>query len=184
MSRPELGDEVVAAACAGEPDALRYVYEALAPTVLGYLRSRGVSDPEATTSEVFLAVLPKLAHLRGGAAGLRTLVFSVAHARMVDDRRSQARRPRTVEYEPGADDRPVPSAEDDALQRIAAQRVQDVLAQLPPDQREVIRLRIIADLSIDQVASVMGRSPGAIKQLQRRGLIALRAVLNDRQVTQ
>ena len=47
----------------------------------------------------------------------------------------------------------------------------------------MIRLRIIADLSIEQVASVMGRSAGAIKQLQRRGLIALRAVLKDRQVT-
>jgi RNA polymerase sigma-70 factor (ECF subfamily) len=184
MSTPELDDDVVAAACSGQPDALRQVYEALAPTVLGYLRSRGVSDPEATTSEVFLAVLPKLADLHGGAAGLRTLVFSVAHARMVDDRRSRARRPRTVEYEPGADERPVPSAEDDAMRRIAGQRVQDVLAQLPADQAEVIRLRIIADLSIEQVAVAMGRSAGAIKQLQRRGLIALRAVLRDRQVTQ
>ena len=58
-----------------------------------------------------------------------------------------------------------------------------MLAQLPADQAEVIRLRIIADLSIEQVAHAMGRSPGAIKQLQRRALITLRAVLEERQVT-
>ena len=120
---PELDDDVVAAASAGDEVALRSVYEALAPTVLGYLRSRGVSDPEATTSEVFLAVLPKLADLHGGAAGLRTLVFSVAHARMVDDRRKRPpagdRRVRTGRGQP-----PVPSAEDDALRARGNERVE------------------------------------------------------------
>jgi RNA polymerase sigma-70 factor, ECF subfamily len=179
----ELDDETVAAACSGDPDALRRVYEALAPRVLGYLRSRGVSDPEATTSDVFLAVLPRLADLRGGAAGLRTLVFSVAHARMVDDHRAQARRPQTVDYEPAEDDRPVPSAEDAALAGMALERVRAVLDLLPKDQGEVLRLRIVADLSIEQTAAVMGRSEGAVKQLQRRALAALRTALSEGRVT-
>jgi RNA polymerase sigma-70 factor (ECF subfamily) len=179
----ELDDAIVADACSGDPDALRRIYELLAPSVLGYLRARGVSDPEASTSEVFLAVLPRLARLHGGAAGLRTLVFSIAHARMVDDHRAQARRPSMVDYEPAEDDRPAPSAEDDALSAMAADRVRAVLELLPRDQGEVLRLRIIADLSIEQTAAVIGRSEGAVKQLQRRALAALRTALTDGRVT-
>jgi RNA polymerase sigma-70 factor, ECF subfamily len=183
MTTTELGDELVAAACAGDGDALRTVYESLAPKVLGYLRSHGVSDPEATTSDVFLAVLPKLGELHGGAAGLRTLVFSVAHARMVDDHRSQARKPPTVDYVPTEDVRPVPSAEEEAMRALSAGWVHAVLDLLPADQREVLRLRVIADLSLVQVAQIIGRSEGAVKQLQRRALVSLRAALADRRVT-
>ncbi len=47
----------------------------------------------------------------------------------------------------------------------------------------MLHLRVIADLSIEHVAQVIGRSQGAVKQLQRRALITLRAVLAERQVT-
>ena len=132
---------------------------------------------------MFVAVLPKLPKLRGGAAGLRTLVFSVAHARMVDAYRAAARRPATVDYEPADDSRQVPSAEDDALQSLASERVAAILDLLPADQREVLYLRVIADLSIEHVAQVMRRSEGAVKQLQRRALVTLRSALTERRVT-
>jgi len=183
MKRPELDEATVAAASAGDEAALRNVYLALAPAVLVYLRGRGVGDPEAVTSEVFVAVLPRLPGLRGGVSGLRTLVFSVAHARMVDSYRAGARRPATVDYEPAEDTRAVPSAEDDALRQLSNERVEAILALLPADQREVLYLRVIADLSIEHVAQVIGRSQGAVKQLQRRALIALRALLAERRVT-
>lgn len=184
MGRLEFDDALVAAACTGDETALRAVYLALSPAVLVYLRSRGVADPEAVTSEVFIAVLPKLPRLHGGAAGLRTLVFSVAHARLVDALRAAARRPRTVDYEPSDDDRQAPSAEDDALRSLSRERVAAMLARLPADQREVVHLRFVADLSVEQVAQVIGRSVGAVKQLQRRALVTLRATLPERRVTQ
>ncbi|MGH8860609.1 MAG: RNA polymerase sigma factor [Jatrophihabitantaceae bacterium] len=180
MSVSDIDDALVDAARGGDDAAVRRIYHALSPAVLGYLRVHGASDPEAATSEVFVAVFDRIARLSGGAAGLRTLLFSVAHARMVDDRRVQARRPRTVEYLPADDRRHVPSAEDDALESLAAERVRAILALLPSDQGEVLRLRIVADLSIEQVAEVIGRSAGAVKQLQRRALIALRAELSRR----
>ena len=68
----------------------------------------------------------------------------------------------------------MPSAEDDALRALGNARVEAILALLPADQREVLYLRVIADLSIEHVAQVIGRSQGAVKQLQRRALIALR----------
>jgi RNA polymerase sigma factor (sigma-70 family) len=177
-----LSDEIVAAAARGEGAAFRAVYESLAPAVLGYLRAKGVADPEAVTSDVFVAVLPKLDRLAGGAAGLRKLVFCIAHARMVDDYRERARRPQAIEYAPDTDRRTVISAEDTVQAEFASARVIEVLAMLPTDQREVLALRVVADLSVEQVAEIMGRSAGAVKQLQRRGLAAIRQAVEERQV--
>ena len=179
MRDDELAIALVAAQ-QGQAWALRAVYDHLAPRVCGYLRSRGADEPDDLTSEVFLAVFPRLATVTGGAAGLRTLVFSVAHARLVDERRRRARREPTVEYDPGTDTRCAPSSEDEALALIATDRTQALLAVLPDDQRDVLVLRIVSDLSVEQVAEVIGRSPGAVKQLQRRGLLALRAHLQQR----
>ena len=182
MSEQRL-DEVLPAACSGQPWALRIVYDELAPRVHGYLRSRGASEPEDLTSEVFLAVFPRLASVRGGAAGLRTLVFSVAHARLVDDLRRRARRPPTSGLDDLRDETAAPSAETEALDRLGSAHVQHVLSGLPDDQRDVLLLRIVADLTVEQVAEAIGRSAGAVKQLQRRGLLALRAQVADGRVT-
>lgn len=181
MSEQRL-DDVLPAAQAGETWALRVVYDELAPRVHGYLRARGVAEPEDVTSDVFLAVFPRLPSVTGGAAGLRTLVFSVAHARLVDDLRRQSRRLPTVEYDARTDARSAASSEDDALALIATEGVRKVLAELPQDQRDVLLLRLVDDLTVEQVASVIGRSAGAVKQLQRRGLVTLRARLQDGRV--
>ncbi|MCW2668371.1 MAG: sigma-70 family polymerase sigma factor, partial [Frankiales bacterium] len=65
-------DDLLPPAQAGEAWALRALYEHLSPKVLAYLRTRGASEPEDLTSEVFLTVFPRLSALTGGAAGLRT----------------------------------------------------------------------------------------------------------------
>jgi RNA polymerase sigma-70 factor (ECF subfamily) len=179
----ELTDEVVGAARTGDRDALRTVYATLAPAVLGYLRGKGVADPEAVTNDVFLAVLPRLERLTGGASGLRKLTFTIAHARMADEHRRRGRMPDIVAWDPDADPRTSASAADDAEVELATARVRAVLDRLPEDQRDVLLLRVVADLSVDQVAAVMGRSAGAVKQLQRRGLIAVRRILGERRVT-
>ncbi len=176
-------DDVVAAAAAGDGSAMRTIYLALAPRVNGYLRAKGVADHEAVTNDVFLALLPKVSTIAGGAEGLQRLVFTIAHARMADEHRARARRPESVEYKPQEDTRTSESAEDDAHVRISTQRVVEVLDALPDDQREVLMLRIVADLSLAQVADVIGRSTGAVKQLQRRALITVRQVLSERGVT-
>jgi RNA polymerase sigma-70 factor (ECF subfamily) len=172
----ELG-EALPAAQLGEPWALRIVYDALAPQVHGYLRARGAAEPEELTSDVFLTVFGKLPSLTGGVNGLRTFTFSVAHARLVDALRKQNRRPADLPYEPVRDTRRSPSAEDTAEEAASADRAATLLARLPDDQRTVLALRIIAELSLEEVAETIGRSQGAVKQLQRRALIALKGEL-------
>lgn len=124
--------------------------------------------------EVFLAVLPRLGSIHGGSAGLRTLIFSVAHARMVDDHRRQSRMPARLPFEPELDLREDSSAEAEALELISPQEVLALLDGLPGDQREVLSLRLVAGLTVEQAAQTLGKSPGAVKQLQRRALGKLR----------
>ena len=173
----ERDDAVLVAAQLGQAWALTALYDSLAPAVAGYLRSRGASDPDDLTSEVFLAVFPRLPTVTGGPAGLRTLTFTVAHGRLVDDLRRQSRRPPAFPYDPDRDGRTAPSAEDQALDHALPGPAGQAMSRLAPDQQEVLALRVVADLSLQQTARAMGRSTGAVKQLQRRALLALRGEL-------
>lgn len=177
----DIGDDVVHEAVRGDQHAFRELYDALAPKVLGYLRARGVEDAEGLTSEVFLAVYPRLPDLTGGASGLRTLVFSVAHARAVDDARRRARRPVSFSYDPEYDERTIDSAEQLAVVSIEARRALELMHRLNDDQRAVVTLRIIGDLSLEQTADVTGKSVASVKQLQRRGLARLRSLMASSQ---
>ena len=175
---PTLTDDLVDAAVSGDRDALGAVYAALSPKVLGYLTAHGAEDPEGLTNDVFVHVLRRLGGLVGGAAGLRTFVFSVAHARLVDDVRRRVRRPTVHPYEPDLDGRREDSAEHAALTGTRGEHLNQMLQRLGDDQRSVITLRILGDLTIEQTAEVLGKSAGAVKQLQRRGLLTLRSLMD------
>lgn len=149
------------------------IYQRFAPSVVGYLRGKGIDDPEAVMQEVFIQLIPRFNTIRGGESGVRTLLFSIAHARAVDELRRRKRSAPTVEYTPLLDTRYTASAEDAAELSRTNEGALAVLATLKPDQREVLLLRIVADLPLDEVARLMRRSTGSIKQLQRRALLAL-----------
>lgn len=156
-------------------------YREFAPGVLSYLRSRGVEDPEGLTQEVFLALFPQLGDVHGGIRGVKSLVFSIAHARFVDEHRRRLKAPSITDYDPAQDPRCSSSAEDQLLAVEATGNVKDLLNGLQHDQQEVIALRIVADLSVETTAEIMGKTPGAIKQLQRRALCRLRKLRNSRE---
>jgi RNA polymerase sigma factor (sigma-70 family) len=139
------------------------VYDSLAPAVLGYFRSHRMADPEGLTGDVFLAVTQRLATFEGDAEALRRWVFTIAHHRRVDEIRRAARQapPGPPTAEAVADDDPF----DPAL--VAA------LATLTDEQRQVVVLRHVADLSVEDVAEITGRTPGSVKMLTARGLAAL-----------
>lgn len=167
-----LTEEILSAARAGKPQALRGVYDSLAPSILAYLAGKGCDDPEALTQEVFLTVFGKLEKLTGGISGLRTFAFSVAHARMVDDVRRRERQPVLAQFEPHTDARFSLSAEETVLG--SGPGVAALLDGLTPRQKEVLLLRVVADLSIEESAKIMGSSAGAVKQLQNRALKAIK----------
>ena len=170
-------DEVIAAARAGSAAAFTAIYEDLAGPVAGYLRGKGVRDVEDVTSEVFLAVFTGLERFDGDEAGLRSWVFTITHRRVIDGWRSTGRHPEPVAYDPTMDVRSCQSAEVAALERVGEERAVALIGLLTDDQRDVLLLRVVADLSIEEIAAVVGRTPGAVKALQRRGLSALRRTL-------
>ena len=53
-----------------------------------------------------------------------------------------------------------------------------LLSSLTPDQRDVVALRVFGELTLDEVATVVGKGTGAVKALQRRGLDSLRRQLD------
>lgn len=164
-----------------EPAACDFdaVYRSLSPAVLGYLRSQGCADPEASTSDVFLRVFRSLATFEGTPAKLRSWVFTVAHNLVVDERRFASRRPVTAAGVTSADLAGVAGgdSEVDALTRLLHADLLRVLDGLAPAQRDVLLLRFVADLSLEDVATATGRSVGAVKALQHRALDALRRIL-------
>jgi RNA polymerase sigma factor (sigma-70 family) len=168
-------DTVVAAASRGEPWARDELYRQWSPSVASYLRSQGVRDVVSLTNDVFVQVLRDLPRFEGTVRSFRSWLFTIAHGRLVDERRRDARRASLV-IRPIAqlDQGPVGDAEDDALAALGDGRVEELLAVLSPDQRDVLLLRVVADLPIEQVAIMLGKPPGAVKALQHRALAALR----------
>jgi RNA polymerase sigma-70 factor (ECF subfamily) len=146
------------------------VYRAYAPGVLRYLRGQGVSDPEDVLGEVFLGVASSLPRFHGDEDQLRRWVFTLAHHRIIDDRRRRARRPLIADREL-PERAAAPEEEPIDPELIAA------LGQLTADQREVVLLRFVADLPIDVVAELTGRTAGAVRSLQHRAVAQLAQTL-------
>ena len=180
LATETLTDDLVCAAVAGDADALGTLYRLLSPKVLGYLKAHGAEDPEGLTNEVFLHVLRRMGGLVGGSAGLRTFVFSVAHARLVDDVRRRSRRPAEHPYEPELDARQTDSAEHAVLSGADAHTLDAMLGLLNADQRSVITLRVLGDLSVEQTAEILGCTTGTVKSQAARGLETLRRAIDRR----
>lgn len=174
---PETLDRLVAEARAGSRTAFGALWEAFAPIVAGYARGRGSQEPEDVTSEVFLAAFSRLPDFAGDGAAFRRWLFTIAHHRVADEARVRARRPAVVGYAPELDPRQAPAAETDALARVGSAEALALLDRLPPDQREVMLLRVVAGLPVADVAVVLDRSPEAVRQLQVRALRRLRTHL-------
>jgi RNA polymerase sigma-70 factor (ECF subfamily) len=167
---------LLAAAQADAPWAYERLYRSLAPAVHGYLRFQGALEPEDLTNDVFLGVFRGIGSFTGDESAFRSWVFTIAHRRLIDERRRIGRRPICSDRDPSdeLDLEPGGDVEDDALARLAEQRVRDLCRSLGPDHRDVLMLRLVAGLTVEQVAEALDRSPASVKALQRRGLAIVR----------
>lgn len=175
----EAFDSVLEAARLGEGWAFERLFHWLGRPVAAYLRGAGVEDPDGLANDVFLKAFTGLGGFQGTEDRFRSWVFTIAHNAVIDDRRRRSRRPRTAPL-----DGDVRSTADDGLDVVLGdERVRGLLASLAPDQRDVVLLRLVADLSIEDTAAALGKKPNAIKQLQHRALRSLRARLDAEGVT-
>lgn len=171
MALGEVFPEVLAAAKTGAEWAWDRIYGELAGPVTGYLASRGAADPEDLTGETFLQVARNIHSFDGSESAFRSWVFVIAHRRLIDSRRANGRRPPPgpirVDLEGG-------NVEDEALDRLSTADMVTALKILTDDQREVLALRVIAELTLEETAEVVGKTVGAVKALQRRALETMR----------
>lgn len=178
MAQEHAFDQILAAAKQGENWAWEQIYHSLAGRLVGYLSLRGSRDPEDQTSETLLQVARNIETFDGDESAFRSWVFVIAHRRLIDARRAAGRRPDTSPL----DRLPEPIGGDvelEAMRRIHTADLEDLLAPLTDEQREVIVLRLIVDLSLEETANVVGKRIGAVKALQRRALISLKAHLES-----
>jgi RNA polymerase sigma-70 factor, ECF subfamily len=176
-------DLLVDAARAGGGWAFGRLWEELSPTVAAYLRSRGVRDADDVTSEVFLAAFRGIERFDGDGRAFRSWLFSIAHHKGVDAVRRGASA-REVPVETVSDGRTTASAEDGALESLERSEVSRLLGTLTTDQRDVLLLRIVGDLSLAETATAIGKPVGAVKQLQHRALARLRKEMSRQPITQ
>lgn len=175
---------VLEAARVGAEWAWRALYEDLAPQLARYAAACRVADPSATVGEVFLRAVTGLPSFEGDERAFRAWLFRIARNVVLDEhRKARRRRTDTVPAEVLVRLSPVGDVEEDALRSISEQRVRAVLDSLTPEQREVLLLRILGDLTVNEVALVVGRRPGAVKALQARGLAAIRRKIRKGAVT-
>lgn len=125
-----------------------------------------------------LRVFRRLSSFAGDEQAFTRWVFTIARNLLIDAHRSAQRRPNVSSA--GVPERPTRSTEEVALEQLTGAELVSLLDRLSIDQREVIALRVLDDLSLADVAAVVGRSVAAVKGLQRRGLRRLEAELSAR----
>jgi RNA polymerase sigma factor (sigma-70 family) len=171
---------VLEAARANADWAWARIYDSLAPSILGYLRSRGAPDADAVLGDVFLQLVRDIKRFEGDEAGFRSWVFVMVHHRLLDDLRKRSRRPEyaaPAEAFGGLED--PGDVEGDVVRHFREEELRQLLSELTPAQRDVLLLRIFGGLKVEEIAQAVGRRVGAVKALQRRGLQTLRIRLVD-----
>lgn len=167
-------DRLLALARQGDEDAWRRLYLDLAPTVTGYLRGTRCPSPEDVASETLLQVVRDLHRFAGDEGRFRSWVFSIAHHRAIDAVRREAARPADP-TDTEVLDRHAPTEEfEQVLVDRGSSELDALLAATTDEQRDVLLLRYVADLTLHEAAEVLGKEYNAVKALHRRALDALR----------
>lgn len=172
--------QLVDAARAGDPEAFGAVFDHCYPAIYRYAYARlgRVADAEDAAAEAFASALAALPRFRWQGKPFESWLFRIAGSKITDSLRRTAR-----------DSRPIPAFRDEAGELddpaqlvVGVERRRLLLLaveRLPRDQRDVVLLRFFADRSLVDVAQAMGRSVGAIKQLQLRALVRLRQLVDE-----
>ena len=181
-------EEVADGVRRGDPDAIGEVYVVLADRLLGYLmaRVRNRATAEDLVEQTFVELIRKGHTINGGAAAIKVWLFRAAYFNALDHIRKVKRR-----AEDAVDDFGHIDVEDDqegpgetAVRNERRQIVRAAMAHLSEDQRAVLQLRYVGELSAPEVADILGKTEGAIRSLQHRGERALARLLQGTELAE
>ena len=164
----------LAAARSGLPSGFDWLFGMVGAPLVRYFRAQAAWDPDGLANEVLVRAFTQVDQFQGDESGFRAWVFSIAKCRLIDERRATARRPRPSLLDSNVIELFGGDAEREAVDNLGNDWVEEILSALEPDQRDVLVLRVVSDLTIPEIADALGKSLGAVKALQRRGLAAVR----------
>ena len=167
---------LVPAAHDGSHRTFETLYRQISPRLHGYLRTAEPAEAEDLAADVWLAIAGQLDTFVGDENGFQALVFTIARRRVTDHRRRRHRR-RTdlVGNETLADHQGADQPESQVIDSLnSRETVEALVRRLPAAQADVIRLRVLAGLTVDEASVVLERSPGAVRILHHRALKRLR----------
>jgi RNA polymerase sigma-70 factor (ECF subfamily) len=172
--------ELIRRAQQGEKSAIGELYRLHVDVIYRYIwaRVRDDSLTEDLTAQVFLKALEGLPTYKPTGKPFLAWLYRIAYARIVDHWRRQERR-REVPLDdmvPARNPPPGALLEAEADWSLAV----DLLAQLTDDQQDVLILRFIGELSLSEVAEILGKTVGATKAVQHRALASLARLMERR----
>lgn len=166
---------VLVAAQGGHERAVEWLFLQLQPRLLRFLVAHEPRAADDLAGEVWLAVATRIGQFEGGWSDFRAWFFTIARRRLADYRRKAVRRRTDVvdgavfEVRPAQD-----STEELVLDSLAGHDAAMLItSMLSGDQAEVLLLRILGDLDVDQVAGIMQRSPNWVRVTQHRAVRTL-----------
>jgi RNA polymerase sigma-70 factor (ECF subfamily) len=158
--------------------ALTQIYEENFDRIYRYivLKIGDRTEAEDMTQQVFLNVLKSISSYKWKGMPFTSWLYRIAHNQVVDFLRKKSRRAIVPldESMPSIGDDP----ESTAMRRLEIKGLAMAAKKLTAAQQEVISLRFAAELSVAEVAKVMGKSEGAVKALQHSAVAALRKLLS------
>jgi RNA polymerase sigma-70 factor (ECF subfamily) len=171
-------EAVLSLAQAGDERAIGQLYRSYNPSLIRFFGGQAPDVKEDLAQEVWVSVAAALASFEGDEGRFRAWLFTIARRRIIDHWRLVGRRPREVGGEM------LDLAQDEPPDQLAIQAaVQQLTAGLTDEQTEVVLLRVVAGLSVDQVAAMLDKSPGAIRVMQHRALRRLAELISNPAVT-
>ena len=173
----EAQERLLVEAAQKDPNRFAELYETNFERVYAFIarRVRNRDEAEDLTSEVFHKALANLPRFKWRGAPFAAWLFRIA-ANMIADRSKRGAKERDISE--AADPTDLTQISLDEIEFRA--RLFRMVDELPSDQRRVIAMRFAEEKSIREIANELGRSEGAVKQLQFRGLENLRARLTEK----
>ena len=171
-SAASIDTALVRRAKGGDSAAFAEIYERYAPKIYRYIYYRigEVEAAEDACADVFLAMVEDFGRYEDRGWPLSAWLYRMARDRAIDLlRKRRTRQHIPLETWSGSWDGVARGVE----QRLQYEEVARTLCELTAEQRAVIQLRFVEQQSVAEVAEQLGRTEGAIKALQHRGVQAL-----------
>src|SRR3954449_5536200 len=162
----------------GARDALEELYLLHFDRIYSYLHMTvgNRHDAEDLTTQTFLKMLESIKKFRWQSATFSAWLFRIAHNLAMDHFRA-SRRWQPEEEVPEPTGETEPSAEIAAFQSIGRQSMLELIENLSQEQKQVLTLKFVFNLPNGEVATILGKTEGAIKSLQHRALVSLQKQL-------